>query len=276
MRPGNFTRAEAHLVERLRHHGIVAIVDDGFGTAKERQFLLAFFLQRREPLLMRFSHVGENPHRRLHDGFELFHLAALRDAHLDDSQLGLLVDFPHRERHSYLRVVAPWRTHHGIVVAQQLVEPLFHHRLAVTAGNAYDGNPETPPMGGRQGLQGLQRIGDEQEVGLGHRLFVVGTMADDKIPDTLAVKVANVTMTVVAVGNQGKEEGLFGESERAAVGEQRRNDAGFSKGKIGSNDFSDFGYIIFHRSLMLRAVAARQTALRRLQRKHIFRGNFRV
>ena len=72
-----------------------------------------------------------------------------------------------------------------------------------------------------QPLQGGQRRGHLQEGGVGIVVgIVVGHVFYDECPDASAVELANVSVAVAHLCAEGEEECLFGETERAAVGEQ--------------------------------------------------------
>ena len=84
------------------------------------------------------------------------HLVGLTDTSLKESYLRLFVEQPHRQRHTNLRVITLGRTGHRHRWRQQLVEPLFDHRLTVRAGDADDGDVKFVTMALGQALKSLQ------------------------------------------------------------------------------------------------------------------------
>ena len=136
---------------------------------------------------MRFSHIGKNPHRRLHDRLQLIHLTRFRYTRFDDSQFGLFVDFPHRKGYSDLRIVTARRTHHRIVFTQKLIKPFFHDRLTITAGNADNRNLKPTSMRRSKSLQRLQCIGNNEKIGFSHFVGMFGNAAYNKIANTFPI-----------------------------------------------------------------------------------------
>ena len=113
---------------------------------------------------MRPSDVGQDADGRLDDGLQRPHFARLGNACLKDGQLVVFAHLPHGQGHADLRVVAARRADDAPVVAQQLVEPLLHHRLAVAARNAHYRDAELRPVLLGQLLQGLQGRRNKQEI----------------------------------------------------------------------------------------------------------------
>lgn len=138
----NHLAVEARLLQALHHQGIVVADHHRLGILEEAHLLQALLAHRREVLLMGRSQRGEDAQRGLDDVVQGLHLALLADASLEDAHLRMLVEQPYRQRHTHLRVVAAGRAHHVAVFAQQLVEPLLDHRLAVRACDAHDGEAE--------------------------------------------------------------------------------------------------------------------------------------
>ena len=137
---------------------------------------------------MRPGDVGQDADGGLDDGLQRLHFARLGNARLDEGQLVLVVHPPDGQGDADLRIIAAGRTHRHAVGREQLVEPLLHHGLAVAARDAHHRNLETRPMVFGQLLQGFQRSGHHQVVGirlqpfgavLAHLLESLAT--DDKI-----------------------------------------------------------------------------------------------
>ena len=84
------------------------------------------------------------------------HLVGLTDTCLKESYLRLFVKQPHRQRHTNLRVITLGRTGYRHRWRQQLVEPLFDHRLTIRAGDADNGDVKLVTMALSQALEGFQ------------------------------------------------------------------------------------------------------------------------
>ena len=107
-----------------------------------------------------------------------------------------------------------------------------------------------------QSLQGSQRRGHNQEIGIGHMFCTCLTELQDtfglhhKVADTSAIEVFNILMTVVTGRLQGKEQGLLRETKGAAVGEQP-TDLGIGyTNTTRPNECCDLFDGIFHFSLL--------------------------
>ena len=74
------------------------------------------------------------------------HLAWLTDTRLEDADLCLFVEEPYGEGDAYLRVVTTRRTHNLLRGQQQLIQPLFDHRLTIGACDTHDGDVELVAM----------------------------------------------------------------------------------------------------------------------------------
>ena len=108
--------------------------------------------------------VGEDADRGPDDGFEPFHLPGTADPGLDERQRMFPADVPHAERHAHLAVPAARAAHDVLRAAQQLVEPLLHHGLAVAPGDTDHRHLLEPPVPGRQLLEPRERIGTADRV----------------------------------------------------------------------------------------------------------------
>ena len=77
-----------------------------------------------------------------------------------------------------------------------------------------------------QSLQGGQRRGHHEEVGIGHRLDTGRDVLedslgiDDEVTHTPAIQIGNIAVTVVPGRRQGEEQGLLRKTKGAAVCEQ--------------------------------------------------------
>ena len=155
--------------------------------------------------------TGQHANGGLYDVVQCHHLARLTDAGLEDAHLRLLIEQPHAEGHTYLRVIRAGRTYNFLRGQQQLVEPLLHHRLAVGARYAHDRDAELVTMTFGQSLQGSQRRRHLQVVGI--VMYGLRHLLNDKCPHTTLVQLFYITMTVVTLRAQRKEQRLFRETQ---------------------------------------------------------------
>ena len=162
--PRYLARGKQRLGHAVADEFVVAVVDQHVAVLEERQLLHALLLQRIEVLLMGASDVGQDADGRLDDGFQRPHFARFGDARLEDGQLVVRPHLPDGQRYTDLRIVAARRAHDATVVAQQLVEPFLHHRLAVTARDAHHGDAELRPVQLRQLLQSLQGRRNKEKI----------------------------------------------------------------------------------------------------------------
>ena len=85
-------------------------------------------------------------------------------------------------------------------------------------------------------LQRLQRVDHLQEVGLGiNLLHVFGHILHNEVSHPTAIKLWDIMMPIVTPRFQGKEQCLFGETERTAVGQQKA-DVGILFAKTARTD----------------------------------------
>ena len=130
------------LANAMLHQNIVAIVDDNLGIVEKLQLLHAFSFATGEILLVSVSDVSKHGYRGLYDVAQSEHFARFADAGFEYSHLGVSIQEPDAQRNAHLRVIAAWGTCHHEVATQNLVQPFFHHRLSVAAGDADDRNVE--------------------------------------------------------------------------------------------------------------------------------------
>ena len=72
-----------------------------------------------------------------------------------------------------------------------------------------------------EALEGCQRMGHPQEIGLGiDGVVMLRHLFDDEMTNTTTVEIAHVAMTIVALCLQGKEKRLLRETETTAVCQQ--------------------------------------------------------
>ena len=144
------THATAHSI-------IVRGVYNDLRITEQLQFLHAFLVHITEILLMGTTQRCQHTYRGLNDVVKRQHLARLTDTCLEERHLCLLVQQPHAQGHTQLRVVALGRTGHLHRRHQNLVEPLLHPRLTVRPRNTHHRNIKLITMTLSQSLQGCQR-----------------------------------------------------------------------------------------------------------------------
>ena len=177
------------------------VLDHCLRVNEESHLLFAFLLERSEVLVVLVADIGDHAYCRTDDALKLLHLPGLTDSRFEDRQnrsfdfrLSTFDSFqlPHAQRHADLRVIGLRRTDDGIVVFEQLVEPLFDNGLAVRTGDADDRTVEQLADVCRQRLQ--CRYG----IALHERLYAFLTQFGD------------VSRSVVRRRMDGEEEGLLG------------------------------------------------------------------
>ena len=168
------------------------------------------------------TNIRQHGDGRLYDIAQRLHLSGLTDTGLEDANLGLFVHQPHRKRHSNLRIIAARAPRYIPVGREKLIQPLLDNSLAVRPRNANDGHVILIAVAFGQALQRLARVNHLQEVGFRVAVGIAfGHLGHHKIAHSPAVKFGNITVTVVTFRFQGKEQRLFRETERAAVGKQK-------------------------------------------------------
>ena len=138
-RPAEALAAKSHLLHTLAHEGVVAVEDKGLCIAEKAEFLPALLLDAGKVLLMGRTDIGHDAEGRLDDGAQGFHLTRLGDARFKQARLALLVEEPHAEGHTDLRIVGAGAAGDAQGGRQHLIEPFLHHGLAVAARDADDG-----------------------------------------------------------------------------------------------------------------------------------------
>ena len=169
--PGDELAAEAHLLHALAHYRVIGWVYEGLRVAEQLQLLCALLLHALEVLLMCRPQACENADGGLYDSLEGLHLARLGDGRFEYAYLALCPESPHRERYAYLRIVAARAARHGVVVHEQLIEPLLDGGLAIASRYADDGDVECLAVAFGKPLQSLAGVGHQQKVCLGQLLL---------------------------------------------------------------------------------------------------------
>ena len=152
------------------------------------------------------------------------HLPRLTDARLEYTHLCLLIQQPHGEGDTNLRIVAAGRAHYLLRGQKQLIKPFLDHRLTIGASDADNGDIKLITMALCESLKGRQRVGNTQEIGIWIKsLYMVWHLFDHEMPHTTTIKVADITMPIVSLSLQSKEKRLFRETKAAAVSQQPTN-----------------------------------------------------
>ena len=168
------------------------------------------------------AEVRQYGNRRLDDVTQGKHLSGQTDAGLEDADLRLVVHEPYRQRHTDLRVIRTRRACHKAVGREYLVQPLLDDGLAVGARDADDRDVELVAVTLGEALQGLEGVGDTEEVSLREPLLVVvGNSRHHEVVNPTVVQAGEILVAVVALRLDGEEQRLLGETQRTAVGKQK-------------------------------------------------------
>ena len=178
------------------HVAVVGIEHNGFAVGKEFGFFGSFLLHRVEVFAVLVGERGEHAQSGANHCLESCHLTGLRNASLDDGNVGGFVDFPQRERHANLRVEAARRAHGAKRRGEQLVQPLLHAGLAAAAGDGNHRYVEPAAVISRQLLQRLQRVGRNDIVGVGRQ--PLGAF-NHKVAHAQLIEVVDVAVPVVVL-----------------------------------------------------------------------------
>ena len=174
--------------DHFRYHRIIGRIDDGLCILEEFHLLQTFLTHAGEVLLMGRTQIGKHADGRLYDIPQRLHLIGFTDTCLKESDTGMLVHQPHTEGNSDLGIERSRTSRYGMGGQQQLVNPLLHHRLTVTACNAYDRNLELITMPLSQSLQGFQCVGNPEEISLRIVLLpLVGQLLHHEAPHPTVV-----------------------------------------------------------------------------------------
>ena len=101
-RPRQTFPAQQRGGDTLIDHGVIGAIDQDLCVLEERKFLVAFFFDRLEVLLVGRTDVGHDANRRLDDGTQGCHLTGLRDAGFEDANLAVFSQETDAERHAHL------------------------------------------------------------------------------------------------------------------------------------------------------------------------------
>ena len=112
------------------HIAIHTVVYKCAGIAGQHHLLLHLLAQRREICLMGLPYRCEENHIGTYHALQTLHLAALRDAGLDQRDILVALDHQKRERNTQLRVIAHGRCQKTHRRRQRACRPLLHHGLA--------------------------------------------------------------------------------------------------------------------------------------------------
>ena len=149
---------------------------------------------------------------------ESHHLTRLADASLEDSHFRLFIKQPHGERHPDLGIIAAGRAHNLLRRQEQLIEPLFDHRLTIGAGDAYNRHIKLIAMTLCQTLKSSQRMGHTQEISFRKAgLVMLRHLFNDKMMHPATVEVVDITMAIITLGFQRKEQSFLREAKTTAI-----------------------------------------------------------
>ena len=101
-----------------------------------------------------------------------------------------------------------------VVCAEQLAQPLLHHRLAIAARDTHYGNLELCAVLLGKLLECGKRVAYKEEVGLGHclQLLLARTCRYYKMMHTTPIELRNVAVPVATTRHKRKEECLLGKA----------------------------------------------------------------
>ena len=162
--------------------------------------------------------IGKNADGGLYDLLQRIHLARLRDASFEESNVVACRHLPYGQRHPNLRVVALGAGDDAAVGAQQLHQPVFDNRLAVTASDANHGDMILPTVYCGDALQGVDNIVNPPQVGVGEGH--IGTCGENEGTHTGTVQFIDIAHPTIALGGDGEKKGPLGSAQTATVGKQ--------------------------------------------------------
>ena len=165
------------------------------------------------------AYVGDDAYIWADDALQGCHLVGQRDSGLEDGHRGVGVEFPYREGHSDLGVVASGRSDDRVVRRQQLIEPLLDGGLAARTGDAHHRDAEPAAVGAGEVLEGPGDARHEQDYGIGRIGHIVGNVAGHEVAHSAVVELTHIAVPVVVAGADGEEQRLCGIGQRTAVGQ---------------------------------------------------------
>src|SRR5512133_183078 len=107
---------------------------------------------------MSFSDISKNTIFGLNDRLQLFHFTWLGNAGFNDSQSGIFIKKPKRQRYTDLGIVALWAAGNDELVRKAMIQPFLYNGFAVASGNSKNFAVPLPAMITCHLLQGFQSI----------------------------------------------------------------------------------------------------------------------
>ena len=141
----------------------------------------------------------------MHDGGELGYLARVIGAGLDDGYLVVAGEAQQGARHTDVVVIVGLSVEHAVFALQHGGDQFLGGRLAVGAGDLYDGQAEALAVEGRKALHGEERIigQDVAFVATGGKLAAI----DNGVGAALLQGLGGVDVAVKVLPAQGEEDG---------------------------------------------------------------------
>ena len=163
------------------------------------------------------TYAGKDANGGLYHALKGLHLAWLTDTCFEDSYLGIGIESPHTQRHTYLRVITTRRACHHHIGRQHLIEPFLDDGFTITTCDTYHGDGERFAMTLCQALQSHFGIGHHQL----YRLlepFLRGIY--HKGSHSSLIEVLNIEMAITALCAYGKKQGTLGKTKASAIGQE--------------------------------------------------------
>ena len=162
---------------------------------------------------MRPADIGQHTDSRTDNRLQGFHFTHFRNTGFEDSQFGMFVHHPYRQRHSDLRIIATRRTDDSLVRTQQLVKPFLHDGLSIASGYSDYGHLILFPMFPRKALQGFQHIAYHQKIHIGAVFHFFRNLCNHKVIHTSRIQFRYVFMPVIAFGLQCEKKRFLRETQ---------------------------------------------------------------
>ena len=90
----------------MGHQWVVGTIDDTLAAVQDLGLFQRLLLHGFKAVVVFATQVGDDAYGGANHRMQVIHLTDGRDACLDDSQVGIVVDIPQREGHTDLRIVA--------------------------------------------------------------------------------------------------------------------------------------------------------------------------
>ena len=116
-----------------------------------------------------------------------------------------------------MRIITTGRTGDNPFRTQQLIQPFFDNRLAITARNPDDRHFKTATIFLSQALKSFQWMRHLQEIGFFVIFHILQQITDNKITDTSLIQVRYIFMPIVPLRLQSEKQGFFSKTQRTAV-----------------------------------------------------------